>query len=192
VTTALWAVAGIGALALVWFVATYNRFVRLKQHLRDSWAGIDVELKRRHDLIPNLVQVVRGYAEHERTVLERVVDLRNRAAATGDDHAELAQRESALMRGMRDLFAVVERYPELKADRRYGELQRELAITEDRIAAARRFYNGNVRDWVVLRDSFPSNALAAACGFGRHDPGYFALAGDAERVVPRVLERATP
>lgn len=178
-------VLAIGAILLIWFVATYNRFIRLRQHLRDSWAGIDVELKRRHDLIPNLVEVVRGYAQHERSVLERVVELRQRAVAT-TGHAELAERETALMRGMKELFVVVENYPDLKADRRYGELQRELANTEDRIAAARRFYNGNVRDWIVLRDSFPPTLIAGMFGFRNHDPGYFELASDAERVVPRV------
>lgn len=174
-----------GALLLIWFIATYNRFIRLRQHLRDSWAGIDVELKRRHDLIPNLVEVVRGYAEYERAVLERVIALRSRAVAT-QHPAELAEHETALMRGMKELFVAVENYPQLKTDRRYGELQRELAITEDRIAAARRFYNGNVRDWTVLRDSFPSTLIAGMFGFRDHDPGYFELASDAERVVPRV------
>lgn len=179
------ALLAAGLLLLVWLIATYNRFIRLRQHLRDSWAGIDVELKRRHDLIPNLVEVVRGYAQHERTVFQRVVELRNRAAAA-TDHAERGDRETALMRSMKELFVVVENYPELKADRRYAALQDELANTEDRIAAARRFYNGNVRDWVVLRDSFPSMLIAGVFGFRTHDPGYFELASDAERVVPRV------
>jgi LemA protein len=172
---------------LTWFIATYNRFIRLRQHLRDSWAGIDVELKRRHDLIPNLVEVVKGYATHERTVLERVVELRNRASVDHRSRTDLATDETALMRGMKQLFAVVEQYPELKADRHYAQLQRELAITEDRIAAARRFYNGNVRDWTVLRDSFPATLIAGLFGFRQLDPEYFELASDAERVVPRVL-----
>lgn len=170
----------------VWAIATYNRFHRLRQHLRDSWAGIDVELKRRHDLIPNLVQVVQGYAEYERTLLTRVIELRNEAVAGQSTREGLAEKENQLMRAVRDLFVVVESYPALKANARYASLQTELAITEDRIAAARRFYNGNVRDWMVLKDSFPSNIIAGFAGFSGFRPGYFELASDAERVVPRV------
>jgi LemA protein len=177
---------GIAAIVLIWTVATHNRFVRLGQHLRDSWAGIDVELKRRHDLIPNLVNVVKGYAAHERAVLERVTELRGRAAVDHTSREHLAQDETNLMRAVKELFVVVEGYPELKADRHFLELQHELAITEDRIAAARRFYNGNVRDFTVLRDSFPSTIIAQMFGYKDQDPGYFELTADAERVVPRV------
>jgi LemA protein len=178
--------AGLGVLVLVWAVATHNRFVRLSQHLRDSWAGIDVELKRRHDLIPNLVRVVQGYMAHERSVLERVTELRGRAAAPHPTREQLARAEGHLMRAVKELFVAVEAYPTLKADRHFLSLQEELAITEDRIAAARRFYNGNVRDFVVLRDSFPSTLIASVSGYKRKDPGYFELDADAERVVPRV------
>ncbi|MDH4042976.1 MAG: LemA family protein [Gemmatimonadota bacterium] len=181
--TAALAAAG---LTLTWGVLSHNRFVRLGQHLRDSWAGIDVELKRRHDLIPNLVNVVQGYTAHERGVLERVVELRSRAAADHPSREQLARDETKLMRAMKELFAVVEGYPQLKADRHFLELQDELAITEDRIAAARRFYNGNVRDFTVLRDSFPSSLIARLFGFKDKDPGYFELTADAERVVPRL------
>lgn len=183
---ALTAVLAAAGLILVWGVLTHNRFIRLGQHLRDSWAGIDVELKRRHDLIPNLVNVVQGYAAHERGVLERVVELRGRAAADHPSREQLARDETKLMRAVRDLFAVVEGYPELKADRHFLELQEELAITEDRIAAARRFYNGNVRDFTVLRDSFPATLVAQLFGHKSKDPGYFELTSDAERVVPRL------
>jgi len=177
---------GIGLVLLAWVVVTHNRFVRLSQHLRDSWAGIDVELKRRHDLIPNLVEVVKGYTAHERGVLERVTTLRGRAAAEHPSREQLARAEGQLMRAVKDLFAVVEGYPTLKADRHFLALQEELAVTEDRIAAARRFYNGNVRDYVVLRDSFPSTLIASVFGYKDRDPGYFELDADAERVVPRV------
>ena len=172
---------------LAWLAGTYNRFVRLRQLLRDSWADIDVELKRRHDLIPNLVEVVRGYTQYEQGVLERVIQLRNSASGE-QDRRRLADQETALMRGMKELFAIVENYPDLKANRRYAALQRELANTEDRIAAARRFYNGNVRDFVVLRDSVPSTVIASMTGFKSLDPQYFEIADDAERVVPRVGE----
>jgi LemA protein len=181
--TALLVTAG---LTLAWAILTHNRFVRLGQHLRDSWAGIDVELRRRHDLIPNLVRVVQGYTTHERSVLERVVALRGRAAADHLSRPQLARDESELMRAVKELFAVVEGYPQLKADRHFLELQDELAITEDRIAAARRFYNGNVRDFTVLRDSFPSTLIARLFGHKETDPDYFELTTDAERVVPRL------
>lgn len=180
------ALLAAGSVILIWTVLTHNRFVRLEQHLRDSWAGIDVELKRRHDLIPNLVRVVKGYAAHERTVLEQVTELRGRAAADHPDRTQLARDETRLMRAVKQLFAVVEGYPELKADRHFLELQEELALTEDRIAAARRFYNGNVRDFIVLRDSFPATLVAQVFGYKGKDPGYFELTADAERVVPRV------
>jgi len=177
---------GVGLVLLVWTVGTHNRFVRLSQHLRDSWAGIDVELKRRHELIPNLVRVVQGYMAHERSVLERVTELRGRAAARHATREQAARAEGQLMRAVKDLFVVVEGYPTLKADRHFLSLQEELAITEDRIAAARRFYNGNVRDFIVLRDSFPSTVIASLFGYKQKDPGYFELDADAERVVPRV------
>jgi LemA protein len=176
-------VAGAGLLAVVWFVANFNRFARLRQHLRESWSGIDVELKRRYDLIPNLVETVKGYAAHERSVLEDVVQLRNRAAASVGPAAEQAVDESALARGMKRLFAIVENYPQLKSDANFRALQLELANTEDRIAAARRFYNGNVRDLNQMCDSFPTNILAGMFGFERAT--YFELSSDAERVVPR-------
>lgn len=175
----------LGGLTLVWLIATFNRLVGLRQHLKESWADIDVELKRRHELIPNLVETVKGYAAHERTVLDRVLALRVRAMTDHRDVSALAADESALMRGVRDLFAVVENYPTLKADRHFLALQTQLALTEDRIAAARRFYNGNVRDYTVLRQSFPPSLVASVFRF-TEPVGYFELASDAERVVPRV------
>jgi LemA protein len=177
-------VGGVALLALVWFVTNFNRFVRLRQHIRESWSGIDVELKRRYDLIPNLVETVKGYAAHERTVLEEVVKLRDRAAASTGPAAEQAVDETALARGVKQLFAVVENYPQLKSDAHFRQLQSELANTEDRLAAARRFFNGNVRELNQMCDSFPTNLLAGMFGFER--ASYFELASDAERVVPRV------
>src|SRR5437868_4544368 len=128
-------------LPLIWFIANFNRFVRLRQLIRESWADIDVEMKRRYELIPNLVNTVKGYAAHERDVLERVTELRNRAAASTGNAATQAADESALMTGLRQLFVVAEQYPQLKADAQFLALQKELANTEDRIAAARRFFN---------------------------------------------------
>jgi LemA protein len=171
-------------LTLIWFITNFNRFVRLKQHIRESWSGIDVELKRRYDLIPNLVETVKGYAAHERAVLEDVVKLRNRAASSDGPASDQALDESALAIGMKRLFVVVEKYPQLKSDANFRALQIELANTEDRLAAARRFFNGNVRELNQICESFPTNLLAGLFGFERAT--YFELSVDAERVVPRI------
>lgn len=175
--------AAVGLVALVWLLATYNRFVRLRQHLRESWADIDVELKRRYDLVPNLVETVRGYAAHERETLERIVSLRNRAAAQHSDTAAHAADESALAMELRRVFVLAENYPQLRADAHFLALQRELALTEDRIAAARRFFNGNVRELNQLCATFPTNLVASAFGF--RPESFFELTAEAERVVPR-------
>lgn len=172
------------ALVLIWTIATVNRFVRLKQHLRESWSDIDVELKRRYDLIPNLVETVKGYARHERETLERVIELRNRAAENTGSASSQSRDESELMLGLKQVFALAESYPELKADGHFMELQRQLALTEDRIAAARRFYNGNARTLNVLRESLPTNVVASLLGV--EAATFFELASEAERVVPRV------
>jgi LemA protein len=171
-------------LPLLWLVANFNRFARVKQQIRESWADIEVELKRRYDLIPNLVETVRGYAKHEREVLEMVVELRNRAMANNGPASGQAVDETALQIGMKRLFAVAEAYPNLKADAHFLALQQELANTEDRIAAARRFFNGNVREMNQLCDQFPTNLIASGFGFERAT--FFELGSEAERVVPRV------
>ena len=168
---------------IVYGIATYNRIVRLRQHMREAWADVDVELKRRHDLIPNLVETVRAYAAHEREVLARLIELRNKAAADDTPRA-LGEDETALQRQLGRVFAIAEAYPELRADRHFLELQRELALTEDRLAAARRFYNGNVRELNSLVQTFPSNMVAGMAGATTAD--YFELASDAERVAPRL------
>ncbi|MFM9994454.1 MAG: LemA family protein [Phycisphaerales bacterium] len=171
-------------LALIWLIGTYNRFVRVRQHLRESWSDIDVELKRRYDLIPNLVETVKGYAAHERETLETVVRLRNKAAANEGPAGSQAADENALMLGLKRLFVVVEAYPQLKADANFLRLQDELANTEDRVAAARRFYNGNVRELNQLCEMFPTNLVAGM--FGIAPATFFELSSEAERVVPRV------
>lgn len=177
-------VLGVLLLPMVWLVGNYNRFVNLRQHIRESWSDIEVEMKRRYELIPNLVETVRGYAAHEREVLESVIQLRNKAEANHGTATEQAVDETALQFGMKRLFAVAEAYPTLKADTHFLALQQELANCEDRIAAARRFFNANVRDMNQACESFPSNLVAAMFGFQRGD--YFELTSDAERVVPRV------
>ena len=171
-------------LPLVFLAGNFNRFVRVRQHICESWSDIEVEMKRRYELVPNLVETVRGYAAHERAVLERVTELRNRALANHGSAREQSVDETALQVGMKQLFAVVENYPQLKADAHFLALEKELANCEDRIAAARRFFNSNVRDLNQLCESFPSNLVASMFGFERAT--YFELTSEAERVVPRV------
>ncbi len=183
-TPALITIGAIIVLALIWAAATFNRMTRLRQHIRESWSDIDVELRRRYELIPNLVETVKGYAKHEREVLEEVTALRNKAAASRGSAASQATDETALMLGLRKLFAVVEAYPQLKADTNFLALQKELSNTEDRIAAARRFYNGNVREMNQLCQTVPTNLIARAFSFEGGD--FFELDSLAERVVPRV------
>jgi len=184
VGTVLMVAGGAVLILLVWAVATYNRFVRLGKHMRESWADIDVELKRRYDLIPNLVETVKGYAAYEQETLERITELRNKAMANEGSAASQAVDESALLIGLKKLFALVEAYPDLKANENFLALQNELANTEDRIAAARRFFNGNVRELNILRESFPTNIIGRMFRFA--GGSYFELDSEAERVVPRL------
>jgi LemA protein len=160
---------GVVLLPLVWAVATFNRFTRLRQHKRESWSDIEVEMQRRYELIPNLVETVRGFVEHEREVLQEIVQLRNRASANHGSASSQAVDEQALAIGLDRLFVVAEAYPELKSSAHFLALQRELSLTEDRIAAARRFYNGNVRELNQLCETFPSMLIAGLSGFKRAD-----------------------
>ncbi len=177
-------IAAVLLVPIIWLIATYNRFVRLRQHIKESWSDIDVELKRRYDLVPNLVETVKGYAKHERETLEMVVEARNRAVASHGSATEQAVDESAMLIGLKKIFALAEAYPELKADAHYLALQKELSLTEDRIAASRRFYNANVREMNQLRQAFPTNVVAGMFGF--REASFFELSSEAERVVPRV------
>ena len=166
----------------IWVIITYNRFVRLRQHIKESWSDIDVELKRRYELIPNLVETVKGYAAHEKQTLEMIVNARNKAAASHGSASDQALDESALLIGLKKLFVLVEDYPELKADTHFLALQKELSLTEDRIAASRRFYNANVREMNQLEGAFPTNIIANVFNFEHQS--FFELSSDAERVVP--------
>ena len=152
------------ALVVVWLIAMYNRFVRLQVRSDEAWSDIDVQMKRRYDLIPNLIETVKGYATHEREAFENVT--KARAAAMGaqsiEDHAKA---ENMLTGALKSLFAVAEAYPDLKANQNFLELQRELSDTENKIQAARRFYNGNVRDLNTAIKTFPSNLIAGMFGF---------------------------
>ena len=158
----------LGAFLLVpalFVIVQYNGLVTLKNHIRDAWANVDTELKRRYDLIPNLVATVKAYAAHEREVLERVTELRNRCAASHGSPVQQAADENQLVEALKHLLIVVENYPQLKADQHFLKLQEELVNTEDRIQAARRFYNGNVRDYRNRCEAFPSNVVASMFGF---------------------------
>ena len=179
----VYVVIGVVALVLLYGVGTYNTLVRLRQHVRESWSAIDTELKRRYDLIPNLVETVRGYASHERETLEAVIEARTTAVASTGSPEQQALDENVLVGALRQLFAVVEAYPELKANQTFLRLQNELTVTEDRIQAARRFYNGNVRDLNTRIEVFPSNLIASTFGFR---PETFFEIDDAERAVPQV------
>jgi LemA protein len=162
---ALIVIAAVILLPVIFVVAQYNALVALKNYIRESWSNVDTELKRRYDLIPNLVAVVKGYAAHERDTLERVTELRNRCVANNGSPAEQAVDEKQLVDSLKQLLVVVENYPQLKADQNFLALQKELVNTEDRIQAARRFYNGNVRDYRNKCETFPSNLVANLFGF---------------------------
>ena len=161
----LWIPVGILAALLLWAILNYNALVRIRQQVRESWSGIDTELKRRYDLVPNLVETVRGYATHERELFTRVTEARSQASAATGSPASQAAAEKPLVAGMKQLLAVAEGYPELKASENYLALQVELANTEDRIQAARRFFNANVRDLNTRIEVFPSNLIAGAFRF---------------------------
>jgi LemA protein len=158
-------IAAIVLLPLIWLIVTYNNFVKLRFQCHNAWSNIDTELKRRYELIPNLVETVKGYAQHERQVFQLVTDARAKAIASTGSPASQAQDENVLVGSLRQLFGVVENYPDLKTSRNFLKLQTQLVETEDRIQAARRFYNGNVRDLNTLVQSFPSNLIAAMFGF---------------------------
>ena len=160
-------------LPILYVVLTYNGLVALRNHIRDAWSNIDTELKRRYELIPNLVATVKGYAAHEKEVFERVTELRAQCLASRGAIREQAASESQLVDALQKLLAVVENYPQLKADQHFLELQRELVNTEDRIQAARRFFNGNVRDYRNKCETFPSNIIAGMFGFESQD--YFSV-----------------
>lgn len=155
----------IVVLVLLWGISAYNKFVQQRNLIRDSWANIDTELRRRYDLIPNLVETVRGYQIHEREVLENVTKARAMATASTGTPAEQAAAEGPFVAALRQLFAVVENYPDLKANQNFLALQEELANTEDRLQTARRFYNANVRQYNQRVQSVPSNLIAKTFDF---------------------------
>jgi len=170
----------------IWVAGSYNRLVTLKNRAKEAWADIDVQLKRRYDLIPNLVETVKGYAAHEREVFEKVTEARARAisAEKEGDVRKIAEAENFLASTLKTLFAVAENYPDLKASQNFLELQRELRDTEDKIMYARRFYNANVRDLNIAIESFPTNIIASIFGFKKMD--LFEIGRPEEREAPKV------
>ncbi|MGH2362176.1 MAG: LemA family protein, partial [bacterium] len=158
-------VLAVVAALVLYVIAIYNRLVVLRNRIENAWAQIDVQLRRRYDLIPNLVETVKGYAAHEREVFERVTEARARAIAAGSV-AQQAQAENMLTQALRSLFAVAEAYPALRANENFAKLQEELSETESKIAFSRQFYNDTVLQYDNMREAFPSNVVARMAGFG--------------------------
>lgn len=161
----VWLVVALIVVGLI-IASMYNRLVRLRQNAKEAWSAIDTELRRRYDLIPNLVETVKGYASHERETLEAVIAARNAAASNTGPPESQAKTENVLSGALRQLFALSESYPDLKANTNFQQLQSELSATEDRISQSRRFYNANVRELNTAVESFPSSLIASQFGFG--------------------------
>ena len=178
-------IVGCGFVLLlgVWVVITYNGFIRMRNMTKEAWSGIDVQLKRRHDLVGNLVNAVKGYMAHEKDVLEKVTELRARAG-NAQTVAEAGQLEGNLSQVLGRLFAVMENYPELKANENVMHLQEQLALLEDELQMSRRYYNANVRDLNTAIESFPSNLIASSFHFSMAE--FFEVDNAEERQAPTV------
>src|SRR4030042_102038 len=182
---AIWIVLGIIAILIIAFVAIYNSLVRLRNQVKNAWAQIDVQLKRRHDLIPNLIETVKGYMKHERETLESITKARNLAQqATSAAPGERAKVEGELSSALTRLLAVAERYPDLKASQNFLALQEELASTENKISFSRQFYNDAVLTYNNQTQMFPSNVVAGMAGFKAGE--FFEVTVAAEREAPKV------
>ncbi len=178
---AMLVVLGIVAFVVIAVIFMYNKLIRLKNRVAEAWSDIDVQLKRRYDLIPNLINTVKGYAKHERETLERVVEARNQAmsAQKGGDAKKQAEAENMLSSTLKSIFALAESYPDLKANQNFLELQREISDTENKIQASRRFYNGNVKDFNIALELFPTNMIAGTLGFAKRD--FFEIGDEEEK-----------
>jgi LemA protein len=181
-STEIMIILGVVAVILLYIILTYNGLVTLRNRVKEAWSDIDVQLKRRYDLIPNLVETVKGYASHEKETLERVITARN-AAMSASGAKEKGEAENVLSGTLKSLFALSENYPDLKASTNFLELQRELSDTENKIQAARRFYNGNVRDFNTKIEMFPANIIANMLNFKASD--FFAI-DEEEKETPEV------
>jgi len=178
--TALWIIL-IGAIVIVlWLIVVFNGLIRLKNRTQEAFSDIDVQLKRRHDLIPNLIETVKGYAKHERELFEKVTQARS-AAINAQGAVEKGKAENMLSQALKSIFAVAENYPDLKASQNFLQLQDELSDTENKIQAARRFYNGNARDFNIKIEVFPNNLVAGTLGFKKFE-FFQAEAGEKENI----------
>lgn len=174
---------GIVGVVALWIIVAYNGLVRLKNRVEEAWSDIDVQLKRRYDLIPNLVNTVKGYASHESGVFEKVTEARSRAMSAGTA-GDKAEAENMLSSTLKSLFAVAEAYPELKANQNFLALQQELSDTENKIQAARRFYNGNVMELNTKIETFPTNVIANMFNFAKRE--FFELDEEAAKQPVKV------
>jgi LemA protein len=179
---ALTLILGLIVLLVFWFVLVYNSLVVLRNRVKEAWSDIDVQLKRRHDLIPNLVETVKGYASHERETFEKVIQARN-MAMSAQGVKEKGEAENMLSGMLKSVFALSENYPDLKASQNFLELQRELSDTENKIQSARRFYNGNVLELNTRIETVPSNIVASIFSFKQAE---FFQIGEEEKAVPKV------
>lgn len=170
-------------LIIAWLIAVYNSLIRSRNRVDEAWSDIDVQLKRRYDLIPNLIETVKGYAKHENEVFTKVTEARSQAMGAKSIE-EKAKAENMLSETLKSLFAVAENYPDLKASQNFLKLQDELTDTENKIQAARRFYNGNVRDFNTKIQIFPNNLIAGMLGFKKYD--FFEIETEQEREAPQV------
>ena len=181
--TYIWIIVGVVVAFILWLIGVYNSLIRTKNHVNEAWSDIDVQLKRRYNLIPNLVETVKGYAKHEREVFEKVTQARSQAmgAQSVEEHGKA---ENMLKGALKSLFAVAENYPELKASQNLSKLQDELADTENKIQASRRFYNGNVRDFNTKIQVFPTNMFAKRLSFNKRE--FFEIEEEGEKKNPEV------
>jgi LemA protein len=181
----MYIILGVIVVVVLYAIFVYNGLVRARQIAEEAWSGIDVQLKRRADLIPNLIETVKGYATHEKSTLEEVVELRNKAQSVPlGDVAARSQAEGLLGAALGRVLALAEAYPDLKANQNFSELQSSLETMESEIQMARRYYNGAARDLNVKVESFPSNLVAGQFGFSKRD--YFEITNEADRAVPSV------
>ena len=182
-TTLLWIILGVVALLILWFIGVYNGLIKLKNRTDEAWSDIDVQLKRRYNLIPNLVETVKGYATHEKELFEKVTWARSQAMQATNPEAK-GKAENMLSATLKSLFAVAENYPQLRASENFAKLQDELSDTENKIQAARRFYNGNVRDFNIKIQIFPNNMVVGMLNFNKRE--FFEIENEGEREAVKV------
>ena len=168
-TLPVWIIIAIVVIVIIWLIAIYNRLITLKNRTDEAWSDIDVQLKRRYDLIPNLIETVKGYAAHEQGTLQKVIDARSAAMTAGGNMEAKAKAENALSATLKSIFALAESYPDLKANQNFMKLQDELSDTENKIQAARRFYNGNARDFNIQIEVFPNNIINGMLRFKKYE-----------------------